>query len=146
MDEHGKAGAGERSLYDNVDYRDRGILWLRWDEATQDFIADKGRPVFVFVASQDPLIRPVLSALLHAMPRNDKLRVLLHEQFPALFLEADAIPEHLESLGAGSSYHVAVLSPAGLTPLAVIDPFSRDPDELVETIAQVLERLVGIWP
>jgi hypothetical protein len=33
-----------------------------------------------------------------------------------------------------------------LTPLAVIDPFSRDPDELVETIAQVLERLVGIWP
>jgi hypothetical protein len=132
-------------MYDGVDYRDRGILWLRYDDTTLDFIAKKGRPVFVFVADRDPLIAPALSALLRAMPHNARLRDLLHAEFPALFLEAGDVPDDLASLGAGSAYHVAVLSPAGLTPLVTIDVL-RETNAVVDRIVEVLEALVGIWP
>jgi hypothetical protein len=132
-------------MYDGVDYRDRGILWLRYDDTTLDFIAKKGRPVFVFVGDRDPLIAPALSALLRAMPHDARLRELLHAEFPALFLEAGETPEYLAALGAGSAFHVAVLAPAGLTPLVTIDVI-RDTDAVVAQIVQVLEALVGIWP
>ena len=53
---------------------DEGILWRGWDEATLGFIAEKSRPVFLFVADRDPTIAPFLRELFRAMPRNAKLR------------------------------------------------------------------------
>ena len=122
-----------------------GILWRGWDEATLRFIAEKSRPVFLFVADRDPTISPFLRELLRAMPRNAKLRGLLDEHFPALLIEADAVPQDLAMLGAGSTYHVAVLSPYGLTPIVTIDPVHGNPDEVVDEIVRVLERLVDVW-
>lgn len=134
-------------MYQHPDFPDKGILWLRWDAATLDFIAEKNRPVFLFVGDSDPVIAPFLRALLRAMPKNAKLRSLLHDQFPALFIEANApVPEELAMLGARETFHVAVLSPAGLTPLWTINPVHGNTEELVDWIAQGLERLVGIWP
>jgi hypothetical protein len=135
------------AMYQHPDFPDNGILWLRWDEATLDFIAQKNRPVFLFVGDSDPTIAPYLRALLRAMPKNAKLRGLLHEQFPALFIEATAaVPEELAAFGARETFHVAVLSPAGLTPLWTIDPIHDNADEVVDRIAQGLDGLVGIWP
>jgi hypothetical protein len=122
-----------------------GIVWRGWDEATLGFIAEKRWPVLLFVADRDPTISPFLRELLRAMPRNAKLRGLLDEHFPALFIEADAVPQDLAMLGAGSKYHVAVLSPSGLTPIVTIDPVHGNPDEVVDEIVHILERLVDVW-
>src|SRR5439155_20096804 len=84
---------------------------------------------------------PFLKAVLRAMPASARLRELLHERYPALFLEADALPEELKLLGAGDRYHIAVLSPAGLTPMITIDPVHGAPTEVVAEIVRVLERL-----
>jgi hypothetical protein len=130
-----------------ADFPDRGILWLRWEPASLDLIAEKGRPVFLFVGDQDPTVAPFLRALLRAMPRNETLRRLLHDEFPALFIESGAtVPEELATFGAGSAFHVAILSPAGLTPLFTFNRLDGDPDERASSIADALERLVGIWP
>jgi len=79
------------------------------------------------------------------MPANARLRELLHERYPALFLEADALPEELKLLGAGDRYHIAVLSPAGLTPMIIIDPVHGAPAEVVAEIVRILERLDAVW-
>jgi hypothetical protein len=79
------------------------------------------------------------------MPTNAKLRALLHEFFIAMFIEADALPAHLKDLGAGSRYHIAVLSPHGLTPLVTIDPVSGSPEDVVGDIVLILERLADVW-
>ena len=79
------------------------------------------------------------------MPANAKLRALLDEFFLALFIKAEALPEYLKELGAGSRYHIAVLSPYGLTPMVTIDPVSGKPAEVVSRIVLILERLIGIW-
>jgi hypothetical protein len=130
-----------------ADFPDRGILWLRWEPASLDLIAEKRRPVFLFVGDRDPTVAPFLRALLRAMPRNEKLRRLLHDEFPALFIEANAtVPEELAMFGAGSAFHVAILAPSGLTPLFTFNHLDGDPDERVSSIADALERLVGIWP
>jgi hypothetical protein len=127
--------------------KDHGIIWLRWEPAALDLIAEKGRPVFLFVGDLDPTVAPFLQALLRAMPRNEKLRRLLHDEFPALFIESNAtVPEELATFGAGTAFHVAILSPAGLTPLFTFNRLDGDPDERVNLIADALERLVGIWP
>ena len=60
-------------------------------------------------------------------------------------LEADALPEYMATLGAGDSYHIAVLSPAGLTTMARFDHITGDPDALVRDIAGVLERLAPVY-
>ena len=122
-----------------------GILWREWDKATSDFIAEKRRPVLLFVADRDPTISPFLRELLRAMPRNAKLRGLLDAHFPAVLIEADAIPQELAMFGAGSTYHVAVLSPNGLTPIVTIDPVHGKPDEVVDEIVRILEQLVDVW-
>ena len=79
------------------------------------------------------------------MPGNAKLRALLHEFFPALFIKVDDLPEEQKALGAGSRYHIAVLSPYGLTPMVTIDPVSGKPAEVVNEIVSVLERLLDVW-
>jgi hypothetical protein len=79
------------------------------------------------------------------MPKNTKLRDLLHESFPALFIKADELPEELKVPGAGSSYHIAVLSPYGLTPLVTFNPVSGNPSKVVNEIVVVLERLLETW-
>ncbi len=122
-----------------------GILWRGWDEATLGFIAEKRRPVLLFVADRDPSVSTFLRELLRAMPRNAKLRRLLDQHFPALFIEADAVPQELAMLGAGSLYHVAVLSPSGFTPIVTIDPVHGNPDDVVDEIVHILERLVDVW-
>ena len=61
-----------------------------------------------------------------------------------MFIEVDSIPPDLKALGAGSNYHIAVLSPHGLTPMVTIDPVSGKPAEVVSRIVLILERIIGI--
>jgi len=122
-----------------------GILWRGWDEETLALIQEKGLPVLLFVADPKALAWPFLKAVFQAMPANAKLRELLHERYPALFIEADALPEELKLLGAGSRYHIAVLSPAGLTPMITIDPVHGAPAEVVAEIVRILQRLDEVW-
>jgi hypothetical protein len=126
-------------------FPERGILWRGWNEETLELIREKGLPVLLFVADPDPIVSPFLKAVFQAMPANAKLRQLLHERYPALFIEADALPEEQKLLGAGSRYHIAVLSPAGLTPMITIDPVHGAPAEVVAEIARILERLDEVW-
>jgi hypothetical protein len=79
------------------------------------------------------------------MPTNEKLRELLHEFCPALFLKADELPEELTALGAGNRYHIAVLSPYGLTPMVTFNPASGSASEVVNEIVRVLDRLLEAW-
>ena len=79
------------------------------------------------------------------MPANARLRTLLHDFYPALYIEANALPNLLKALGAGSSYHIAILSPSGLTPMLTIDVVSGKPASVVAEIVAVLERLLDVW-
>lgn len=126
-------------------FPEEGILWRGWSDETLSFIEERKWPVLLFVADPDPLVWPFLREIFKEMPANAKLRALLHEFFLALFIKADALPEHLKELGAGSRYHIAVLSPYGLTPMVTIDPVSGQPAEVVNRIVLVLEGLVDIW-
>ena len=126
-------------------FPEQGILWRDWSEGTLRAIEDKKWPVLLFVADPDPIIWPFLREIFKVMPANAKLRTLLHEFFLALFIKADALPEHLKALGAGSRYHIAVLSPYGLTPMITIDPVSGKPEEVVSQIVLTLERLIDVW-
>jgi hypothetical protein len=126
-------------------FPEKGILWRDWSEETLRTIEDKKWPVLLFVADPDPIVWPFLRAVLEQMPANARLRTLLHESFLALFIKADALPEHLKALGAGSRYHIAILSPYGLTPMITIDPVSGKPAEVVSEIVLTLERLIDTW-
>ncbi len=127
------------------DFPGEGILWRGWNEETLALIQQKGLPVLLFVADPNALAWPFLKAVFRAMPASARLRELLHERYPALFLEADALPEELKLLGAGDRYHIAVLSPAGLTPMITIDPVHGAPAEVVAEIVRILERLDEVW-
>jgi hypothetical protein len=127
------------------EFPDKGILWLRWNDATLRIISEKQRPVLLFVADKDPFVWPFLREIFKEMPANTKLRTLLHESYPALYIEADALPEELKALGAGSRYHIAILSPYGLTPIVTIDPVSGKPAEVINEIVLILERLLTAW-
>jgi hypothetical protein len=127
------------------EFPEKGILWRGWDDETLAIIREKNRPVFLFVADSDPLVAPFLKAILKALPGNEKLRGLLHEFFPAVFIEAGSLPEDLKLFGAGNGFHIAVLSPAGFTPMVVFDPVSGSPEKLVEEIVAALERLRKVW-
>jgi hypothetical protein len=127
------------------DFSDEGILWRGWNDTTLSIINEKQRPVLLFVADTDPVVWPFLREVFKQMPTNAKLRTFLHESYPALYIEADALPEELKALGAGSRYHIAILSPHGLTPIVTIDPVSGKPAEVVNEIVLILERLLTVW-
>src|ERR1051326_954053 len=125
-------------------FPDDGILWRGWDDGTLKLIADTDLPVLLFVADPDPIVSPFLESVFQAMPANARLRELLH-RYPALLIEADRLPEQLKLLGAGDRYHIAVLSPAGLTSMITIDPVQGAPAEIVDEIVRILERLDEVW-
>jgi hypothetical protein len=122
-------------------FPEQGILWRGWNDDTRSVIAREQRPVLLFVADTDPAVWPFLRETLREMPANARLRALLHDFFLPLLVEAQALPEYLKDLGAGSSFHIAVLSPSGLTPMVTVDPVSGDPADTVESIVLILERL-----
>jgi len=93
----------------------------------------------------DPIIAPFLKGVLQAMPLNEKLRDLLHHYYIALMVYPGSMPEYFEDLDAGSRYNIAVLSPAGLTPMVTIDPTDGRPEEIVGTILKVLEKLQEVY-
>jgi hypothetical protein len=103
------------------EFPDKGILWRGWSDDTLRIIREKNRPVLLFVADADPFVWPFLREIFKAMPANAKLRDLLSDFYPAMFIEADSIPPDLKAFGAGSYFHIAVLSPYGLTPLVKIE-------------------------
>ena len=127
------------------EFPDKGILWRGWDDDTLRVIDEVQRPVLLFVADADPLVWPSLREIFKAMPKNEKLRNLLHRRYPALFIKAAGLPEQLKALGAGSRYHIAILSPNGLMPLVTVDPMGSKPAEVVDHIALILERLLETW-
>jgi hypothetical protein len=121
-----------------------GILWRGWNEETLRLVQQRERPVLLFVADPDPLVWPFLREAFKAMPANAKLCDLLHDFYTPLYIEARSLPEELSALGAGSRYHVAVLSPYGFTPLVWVNVL-RPPDEVIATIVDTLERLAEAW-
>ena len=130
---------------DLTDFPDAGIIWLKRNAATEAALAQRERPILLFVTDPDPMFFPFLRAVFQALPKNARLRNLLHDQFPALYVEAGSVPEALSAFGAGRQYHVAVLSPYGLNPLVVFDPVRGDAAALVAEIVSVLERLLPAW-
>jgi hypothetical protein len=128
-----------------TDFPDAGIVWKKWNAETEAELAQRARPILLFVADPDPMVFPFLRAVFQAMPANARLRDLLLGEFPALYVEAGAIPEALSAFGAGRQYHIAVLSPHGLNPLVVFDPVRGDAAALVAEIVSVLERLLPAW-
>ena len=123
----------------------QGILWRGWEDETLRIINEKQQPILLFVPDTDPFVWPFLRETFKEMPKNDRLRDLLHASCIALYIEPDKLPEELKLLGAGSRYHVAILSPYGLTPMITIDPTSGKPAEIVEHIASLLERILQNW-
>ena len=130
---------------DELEFPDKGILWRSWDDETLRVINEKRQPVLLFVADADPFIWPFLRETFGEMPKNAKLRHLLHARCPALYIEADKLPEELTALGAGSRFHIAILSPYGLTPLVTIDAVSGRPEDVVARIVSVLDRILEAW-
>ncbi len=122
-----------------------GILWYEWNDETVRAIEERDRPVLLFVTNPDPAVAPFLQGVLRAMPLNEKLRDLLHHYYIALMVNTASMPEYLEELDAGSCYNIAILSPAGLTPMVTIDPLEGRPEEIVETILKVLQKLQEIY-
>jgi hypothetical protein len=125
-------------------FPDSGILWHGWNEDTLRLVQQRERPVLLFVADPDPLVWPFLRETFKAMPANARLRDLLHEFYTPLYIEAGSLPDDLKAFGAGSRYHVAVLSPYGFTPLVWVD-VRRAPQEVIGTIVDTLERLADAW-
>jgi hypothetical protein len=102
--------------------------------------------VLLFVADTDPLVHPCLRGFFYAAPKNERLRALLHNEIIGLFVEANAVPqEELGLCDAGSGYHLAILSPSGLTPLVTFAVQKGDPEKIVDEVVLVLERLLDGW-
>ena len=126
-------------------FPNKGILWRGWNDDTRIEIAQRKWPVLLFILDRRPIIWPSLKQIFEVMPGNDKLRELLGKRFVALLIEADALPEELKGLGAGSHYHIAVLSPHGLTPMVTINPMKGTSAEIINEIVLILERLTTVW-
>ena len=126
-------------------FPDDGILWHGLNDETLHIINEKKNPVLLFVRNSDPLVWPFLREIFNALPKNEKLRDLLHERCVALYTEVETLPEEQKLLGAGSRYHIAILSPYGLTPLITIDPTAGPPSEIVERITVLLTRIIEAW-
>jgi hypothetical protein len=127
-----------------LEFPGSGILWRGWNEETLRLVQQRERPVLLFVADPDPLVWPFLRETFKAMPTNTKLCELLREFYTPLYIEAGLLPDDLKAFGAGSRYHVAVLSPYGFTPLVWIDVL-RPPHEVIAAIVDTLERLADAW-
>ncbi len=121
-----------------------GIYWRDYDGIIQ-LLQEKARPVLLVVLDTDGTRFPFLREIFRAMPRNEKLRTLLKGPCAAMLLKSDAMPEDMGDLGAGDSYHLAILSPAGLTPLVTFDYVTGQPQKLVEKIADTLEAVSRSW-
>lgn len=132
-------------MTDGPRFPEGGILWRRWNAATAREIADRGRPVLLFVADTLHPLWPFLRAIFAAMPANARLRALLDGEFLGLYLEASEMPEEIGVFGAGSRYHIAILSPHGFNALVTFDPVVGDPARLVGEIVLVLERLLETY-
>jgi hypothetical protein len=122
----------------------QGILWHGWNEETLRLVRERERPVLLFVADPDPLVFPFLRETFKAMPANARLCELLREFYTPLYIEASSLPDDLKAFGAGSRYHVAVLSPYGFTPLVWVNVL-RTPEEAIATIVGTLERMQDAW-
>jgi hypothetical protein len=122
-----------------------GILWRGYNDDTLRIITERQNPVLLFVRDTDPLVWPFLREIFNTLPKNQKLRDLLHERCVALYAEVETLPEEQKQLGAGSRYHIAILSPSGLTPLITVDPMGGTPTEIVERIAALLSRIMETW-
>jgi hypothetical protein len=118
-----------------------GILWRGWIDETLRLIAERGQPVLLFIADPDPFVWPFLREIFKAMPANTTLRELLHETCTPLFIKVDELPIELNVLGAGSLYHIAILSPYGFTPMVTFNPVHGKPAEVVSEIAAILRRV-----
>jgi hypothetical protein len=81
--------------------------------------------VLLVVVNPDPFVWPFLREVFKAMPASLGLRNPLHDTLVLLF-KAEELPEHLKVPGAGSGYHIAILSPHGLPP-ADIQSRARQP-------------------
>jgi hypothetical protein len=128
------------------EFPDKGLLWRRWDEEGLRIIQEKQLPVLLFVRDSDPLIWPFLRDTFEEMPKNAKLRNLLHDRCTALYVEVEALPSELKLLGAGTRFHIAILSSSGLTPMVTINPAAGGtPAEIVERIVAALERILEAW-
>src|SRR3981189_3641654 len=110
------------------------ILWRGWSDETLRAIDEKKRPGLLFVADKDPRVWPFLREIFKQMPGNAKLRGLLRESYVALYIEANALPNLLNELGAASRYHIAILSPYGLTAMITFDAVSGKPASVVDEI------------
>jgi hypothetical protein len=121
-----------------------GIYWRDYDVIIS-LLREKARPVLLFVLDYDGTRFPFLREIFLAMPRNDKLRALLKSSCTAMLLKSDSMPEYMQDLGAGSSYHLAILSPVGLTPLVTFNYVTGQPQILVEQIATALEAVSQSW-
>lgn len=121
-----------------------GIIWRSYDD-TINLLREKSRPVLAFVLDHDGTRWPFLREILRVMPTSVKLCTLLNGPCAAMLLQADSIPQSMTALGAGDAYHIAVLSPAGLTTMLTFDYVTGNPATLVEEIAIALEKLAPIW-
>lgn len=127
------------------DFPEKGILWRGWNDDTRRTIAERKCPVLLFVADRDPMVWPFLREIFDAMPGHAGLRTLLHDSVLPLLVEADVIPGQLADFGAGTRYHVALLSPSGLTPMVTFDAVRGEPEEVVDDIVAALDRVKDGW-
>jgi len=121
-----------------------GIVWRTYEQ-TLELLREKRRPVFAFVLDDDGTRWPFLREIFKTLPEHAELRDVLNGPCLPLLLKADALPPYLKELGAGQSYHIAILSPAGLTPLAIFDHVTGDPKSLATNIADCLEKVSRLW-
>lgn len=124
------------------------INWLEWTDSTMQELEQRGRPVLLLVYEAEDsigLMHPFLREILRCMKSHTVLRALLRDRFPALRIDADAVPSYLAYLGAGSSYYLAILAPVGLTPLVTWDVVTGKPEVLVNGIVAALEVADKFW-
>lgn len=118
------------------------IPWLSCSPAVMDELARRGRPVLIVVEDPgDPRVTASIREVLAAMEAHPHLPELLEDRFPALRLEAKRLPGPIAAAGAGSSYYVAILSPAPLKPLGSFDVLAGKPRKVVDEIVWMLKKL-----
>ena len=108
-------------------------------------IAEKDRPVLLVVPDSDGTVAPFLRGIMEEAPKNARLRELLHKEFLGLFIPVNAPPNELALFGAGSHYHIGILSPSGLTPIITFPVQTCGPSEVIEQVVVALERLLETW-
>jgi hypothetical protein len=121
-----------------------GIVWRSYDD-TIDLLNTRQRPVLLLVLDGDGLRWPFLREIFRLMPKNERLRNVLNGPCAAMLLKANEMPEDMKLLGAGTNYHIAILSPSGLTPMVTFDYMTREPAAVVEAVTRSLEAVAPIW-